>query len=62
MSGTALYRALINAGSNEELAKEAAMEIDDMKNILIEVRISVRIIIVILFVVIGILVKLLTIS
>ena len=61
MSGTALYRALIEAGASQETAKEAAAEIDtlgkdisEIKIMLAELRITSRIMIVL---VVAILVK-----
>ena len=55
MSGTALYRALIEAGTSQETAKEAAAEIDtlekdisEIKIMLAELRITNRIIIALL--------------
>ncbi len=61
MSGTALYRALIEAGASQETAKEAAAEIDtlgkdisEIKIMLAELRITNRIIIVL---VVAILIK-----
>ena len=52
MSGTALYRALIEAGTSEATAKEAAAEIDtlsrdisEIKVLLAELRIMVRILV-----------------
>ena len=52
MSGTALYRALIEAGTSEETAKEAAAELDtlgrdisEIKVLLAELRIMVRILV-----------------
>ena len=52
MSGTALYRALIEAGASEETSKEAAAEIDtlsrdisEIKVLLAELRIMVRILV-----------------
>ena len=52
MSGTALYRALIEAGTSEATAKEAAAEIDtlskdmsEIKVLLAELRIMIRILV-----------------
>ena len=52
MSGTALYRALIEAGTSQETAKEAAAELDtlsrdisEIKVLLVELRIMVRILV-----------------
>ena len=52
MSGTALYRALIEAGTSEATAKEAAAELDtlsrdisEIKVLLAELRIMVRILV-----------------
>ena len=52
MSGTALYRALIEAGTSQETAKEAAAELDtlgrdisEIKLLLAELRIMVRILV-----------------
>ncbi len=59
MSGTALYRALINGGANEELAKE----VDDserMDKTLTELKILVRLNSAGILIIIGILVKILT--
>ena len=43
MSGTALYRALIEAGTSEATAKEAAAEIDTLSRDMSEVKLMVRI-------------------
>ena len=48
MSGTALYRALISAGADENQAKEAADDIDAIKTALTEIKISNRILIVLI--------------
>ena len=52
MSGTALYRALIEAGTSQETAKEPAAEIDtlsrdisEIKVLLAELRIMARILV-----------------
>ena len=45
MSGTALYRALIEAGTSEATAKEAAAEIDTLSGDMSEVKLMVRILV-----------------
>ena len=45
MSGTALYRALIEAGTSEETAKEAAAEIDTLSKDMAEVKLMARILV-----------------
>ncbi len=46
MSGTALYRALIEAGASQETAREAAAEIDTLSKDMSEVKIMVRVLVV----------------
>ena len=45
MSGTALYRALIEAGASQETDKEAAAEIDTLSRDMSEVKLMVRILV-----------------
>ena len=45
MSGTALYRALIEAGASQATAKEAAAEIDTLSGDMSEVKLMVRILV-----------------
>ena len=65
MSGTALYRALVAANSPEELAKDAAEEIDtihsdiaQLKVMVAEIRVTNRILIGLVMVVLLFLLKL----
>ena len=64
MSGTALYRALIEAGTSQETAKEAAAELDtlgrdisEIKLLLAELRIMVRILVALVIAVFLLLLK-----
>ena len=45
MSGTALYRALIEAGTSEATAKAAAAELDTLSRDMSEVKLMVRILV-----------------
>ena len=63
MSGTALYRALIEAGTSQETAKEAAeldtlsRDISEIKVLLAELRIMVRILVALVIVIFLLLLK-----
>ena len=53
MSGTALYRALRSANADDELATQAAKEVDDMRSILVELRTTNRILIVLVLAILA---------
>ena len=55
MSGTALYCALIEAGTSQETAKEAAAEIDTLSRDMSEVKLMVRILVALVIAAIAVL-------